>query len=157
MIEHTDLSYMANLYMALADKTRLRLLNLMRDREICVGYFTDILGQSQPKISRHLAYLKNSGIVEARRDGKWMHYSICWPTDPAGRALVHAVLEWIRANNDVTADMEKYRGLFGTSTSDEPESGGFVADVYGEADMKDSEKDYFTKERAHNELEDFLL
>jgi ArsR family transcriptional regulator, arsenate/arsenite/antimonite-responsive transcriptional repressor len=45
-------------FMALADKTRLRLLNLMRDGEICVCFFTEVLEESQPKISRHLAYLR---------------------------------------------------------------------------------------------------
>src|SRR5688500_6242965 len=66
----------ATLFLALGDKTRLRLLNLMRDREICVSEFTGILGQSQPLISRHLAYLRNAGVVTARREGKWMHYGI---------------------------------------------------------------------------------
>src|SRR6476620_9153040 len=84
MNEPNDLTYMANLYMALADKTRLRLLNIMRDGEVCVGDFTNILGQSQPKISRHLAYLRQAGIVEARRDGKWIHYRVVWPEDSAG-------------------------------------------------------------------------
>ena len=69
------------LFRALADETRLRLLNLIADREICVCYFVEILGLSQPKISRHLAYLRNAGIVSARRDGKWMHYKF----GPSGR------------------------------------------------------------------------
>ena len=55
------------LFAALADRTRLRLLNLMRDREVCVCYFVEILRQGQPKISRHLAYLRRAGIVSARR------------------------------------------------------------------------------------------
>ena len=67
---------METLFLALADKTRLRLLNLMREDEICVCYFTEALGESQPKISRHLAYLRNAGIVSARREGKWMNYKI---------------------------------------------------------------------------------
>ena len=61
------------LFAALADRTRLRLLNLMNGREVCVCYFVEILKQSQPKISRHLAYLRNAKIVSARREGKWMH------------------------------------------------------------------------------------
>ena len=65
------------LFAALADSTRLRLLNLMAGREVCVCHFVEILGQSQPKISRHLAYLRQAGIVAARREGKWMHYSTC--------------------------------------------------------------------------------
>jgi ArsR family transcriptional regulator len=62
------------LFAALADRTRLRLLNLMKGKEVCVCYFVEILGQSQPKISRHLAYLRRAGIIAARREGKWMHY-----------------------------------------------------------------------------------
>jgi ArsR family transcriptional regulator len=75
------LADMETFFMALADKTRLRLLNLMRDEEVCVCFFTEVLGDSQPKISRHLAYLRNAGIVQARRDGKCMHYSIIPPGD----------------------------------------------------------------------------
>ena len=74
---------LALLFAALADRTRLRLLNLMNGREVCVCYFVEILGQSQPKISRHLAYLRRAGIVAARREGKWMHYKIMCPHMPA--------------------------------------------------------------------------
>jgi ArsR family transcriptional regulator len=78
---------MARIFAALADTTRLRLLNLMAGREVCVCHFVDILGQSQPKISRHLAYLRQAGVVAARREGKWMHYSICAPADVTLAAL----------------------------------------------------------------------
>jgi ArsR family transcriptional regulator len=61
---------LAVLFAALADPTRLRLLNLMDRRELCVCYFVEILRQSQPKISRHLAYLRKAGIMSARREGK---------------------------------------------------------------------------------------
>jgi ArsR family transcriptional regulator, arsenate/arsenite/antimonite-responsive transcriptional repressor len=64
------------LFRALADRTRLRLLNLMSGQEICVCYLVEVLGLSQPKISRHLAYLRRAGIVSARRQGRWMHYRI---------------------------------------------------------------------------------
>jgi len=79
---------LATLFAALADSTRLRLLNLMAGREVCVCYFVEILRQSQPKISRHLAYLRKAGIVAARREGKWMHYSICPFADPAAGSIL---------------------------------------------------------------------
>ena len=63
-------------FAALSDPTRLRLLSLMRDREICVCYLQEVLKTNQPRISRHLAYLKRAGLVEARRDGKWTHYRL---------------------------------------------------------------------------------
>jgi ArsR family transcriptional regulator len=69
-VERASKTYdFALLFAALADRTRLRLLNLMDGREVCVCYFVEILRQSQPKISRHLAYLRRAGIVAARREG----------------------------------------------------------------------------------------
>ena len=72
---------LVRLFAALADRTGLRLLNLMQDREVCVCYFVEILEQGQPKISRHLAYRRKAGVVNARREGKWMHYRIDRPSD----------------------------------------------------------------------------
>jgi ArsR family transcriptional regulator len=63
-------------YAALADENRLRLLHLLKDGELCVCYLQEVLRTNQPKISRHLAYLKKAGLVEARREGKWMHYRL---------------------------------------------------------------------------------
>jgi len=91
---------MAGLFAALADPTRLRLLNLMAGREVCVCYFVEILGQSQPKISRHLAYLRKAGIVAARREGKWMHYSICASSD----SILAAVLAALGNDKQMRAD-----------------------------------------------------
>jgi ArsR family transcriptional regulator len=71
--EMRDLSFF---FAALADENRLRLLYLMKEGEICVCYLQRVLQTNQPKISRHLAYLKRAGLVEARRDGKWMHYRL---------------------------------------------------------------------------------
>ncbi len=100
---------METFYMALADKTRLRLLNLMRDEEVCVCFFTEVLGDSQPKISRHLAYLRNSGMVKSRRDGKWMHYSIVEPRDEEGKRVLQGVLGWLDSRPELRAEREKYK------------------------------------------------
>jgi len=98
---------LASLFAALADTTRLRLLNLMAGREVCVCHFVEILGQSQPKISRHLAYLRNAGIVTARREGKWMHYSICPPADPAATSILTAVLASLGKDQQMQGDLVK--------------------------------------------------
>lgn len=66
----------ALLFAALADENRLRLLHLMRKGELCVCFLQGALETNQPKISRHLAYLKRAGLVKARREGKWTYYSI---------------------------------------------------------------------------------
>src|SRR3954453_17737198 len=81
------------LFQALADPTRLRLLNLMAAGEVCVCYFVEVFDEPQPKISRHLAYLRRAGLVAARRDGKWMHYSLSVPADPAAAEVLRKVLE----------------------------------------------------------------
>lgn len=95
---------LVRLFAALADPTRLRLLNLMRGREVCVCYFVEILQQSQPKISRHLAYLRRAGIVTARRDGKWMHYSVVRPDDVAAASILDTVLESLEGDAAMRTD-----------------------------------------------------
>ncbi len=94
-------------FQALGDNTRLRLLNLMGDQEICVCYFVEILDQPQPKISRHLAYLRNAGIVSARREGKWMHYRIVMPPNEGAAKVLREILEWFKGEKTMQADRAK--------------------------------------------------
>lgn len=94
-------------FRALADRTRLRLLNLIGDSEVCVCYFVDVLKISQPKISRHLAYLRDAGIVSARRDGKWMHYRIAELEDLTAKRLLADVLERLKSDEALKAERSK--------------------------------------------------
>jgi ArsR family transcriptional regulator len=94
-------------FQALGDNTRLRLLNLMGDQEICVCYFVEILDQPQPKISRHLAYLRSAGIVAARREGKWMHYRIVMPPDIGASQVLRQTLSWLRGERAMQADRSR--------------------------------------------------
>jgi ArsR family transcriptional regulator, arsenate/arsenite/antimonite-responsive transcriptional repressor len=91
-------------FAALADRTRLRLLNLMRDGEVCVCFFAETIGTNNPKISRHLAYLKRAGLVKGRRDGKWMHYSISVPKDPRAADIFESVMRAIETDEEMRAD-----------------------------------------------------
>lgn len=91
-------------FQAMGDNTRLRLLNLMGDREICVCYFVEILDQPQPKVSRHLAYLRSAGIVEARRQGKWMHYRIVMPPHIGAAQILRQTLDWLTEDRAMQAD-----------------------------------------------------
>ena len=75
-MQENRLSQFTELFAALSDPTRLRLLGLMAGGEVSVGYLSDATGESQPKVSRHLAYLRDCGIVKTRRDGKWIYYAI---------------------------------------------------------------------------------
>lgn len=94
---------LAGLFQALSDPTRLRLLNLLAGGEICVCYFVEVLGEPQPKVSRHLAHLRTAGLVEARRDGKWIHYRLAEP--PAAlEALFEAVLETLARDPGMRRD-----------------------------------------------------
>ena len=93
-------------FSALADRTRLRLLNLMRDGEVCVCFFAEALGTNNPKISRHLSYLKRANLVAARRDGKWMHYSISEPTDKSAAEVFSATMKMLDNDPEMKADRE---------------------------------------------------
>ncbi|MGO8717613.1 MAG: ArsR/SmtB family transcription factor [Acidobacteriaceae bacterium] len=94
-------------FQALGDNTRLRLLNLMGDQEICVCYLVEILGQSQPKVSRHLAYLRRAGIVAARREGKWMHYRIVMPPNIGAAQVLRQTLAWLKEDRKMQADQAR--------------------------------------------------
>jgi ArsR family transcriptional regulator len=91
-------------FQALGDNTRLRLLNLMGDQELCVCYFVEILGAPQPKISRHLAYLRSAGIVSARREGKWMHYRIVMPAHIGAAQILRQTLDWLKEEKAMQTD-----------------------------------------------------
>jgi ArsR family transcriptional regulator len=98
---------LALLFASLADQTRLRLLNLMNGKEVCVCYLVEILGQSQPKISRHLAYLRRAGIVVARREGKWMHYKIVMPKHAGATRILSEALSVLSEDKTMQADLSR--------------------------------------------------
>jgi ArsR family transcriptional regulator len=161
MDEENVLKQMETFFLAMADKTRLRLINLMRSEEICVCFFTEVLGESQPKISRHLAYLRNAGVVEARREGKWMHYSIRRPSDADAARVMDEILSWLDSREELRLDRRKYETVCCSpemlvqiartpmpflGTEEEPD----VVEEYSVAGNAEVVS-------AHNELEDYLL
>lgn len=98
---------MERFFQALGDKTRLRVLNLMGSQELCVCYFVEILGQAQPKISRHLAYLRSAGIVAARREGTWMHYRIVFPPHTGAAKILRQTLDWLHEDRSMQLDRSR--------------------------------------------------
>ncbi len=92
------------LFKALADRTRLRLLNMMGRDEVCVCFFVEVLGESQPKISRHLAYLRRAGVVGARREGKWMHYRVIAHENPHAAKVFEEVMRWLAEDREMQRD-----------------------------------------------------
>lgn len=83
---------LTQMFLALSDGTRLRLLALMAGGEVSVGYLAEHLGESQPKTSRHLAYLRSAGLVSTRRDGKRIYYGIQSPLDPQLNEVLESTL-----------------------------------------------------------------
>jgi ArsR family transcriptional regulator, arsenate/arsenite/antimonite-responsive transcriptional repressor len=74
------LAQMEEFFKACADQTRLRILNMLASEgEVCVCHLVDVLQTNQPKVSRHLAYLKRVGLVADRKDGLWVHYRLAVP------------------------------------------------------------------------------
>ena len=99
------------LFKALADRTRLRLLNLIGEDEICVCFFVEVLGTNQPKISRHLAYLRKAGVVAGRREGKWIHYRVVEPPDRHAASVFREVRNWLREDETMQVDRNRLTQL----------------------------------------------
>ena len=97
-----------DLFRLLADETRLRILILLTRGELCVCDIMSVIGATQSKTSRHLAYLRNAGLVEDRREGLWIHYSLAKPTG----VLQQRVFEWLRhAESELPQAVEDLRTL----------------------------------------------
>jgi len=101
-----DLEALTSVYAALADPTRLRILSLLGDGEICVCHIHASLDVPQPTASRHLAYLRKSGLVEARREGIWMHYRLAALDNPVVAPVVKAALHAL-THTDISAKDER--------------------------------------------------
>jgi ArsR family transcriptional regulator, arsenate/arsenite/antimonite-responsive transcriptional repressor len=102
-----QLDEMETLFKALADATRLRILGLLLTGEVCVCDIHESLKIPQPKTSRHLAYLRRSGLVETRREGLWIHYRLGTLTDPVMRAIAEAVRHALTHVDTVHRDAER--------------------------------------------------
>lgn len=106
----TPLDDLEQLFRALADDTRLRILALLAAGEICVCHIHGALDLPQPTVSRHLASLRRAGLVVARRDGLWMHYRIEMPAAPALARVLKAALE-AAASAGTGPDRRRLSGL----------------------------------------------
>jgi ArsR family transcriptional regulator len=98
---------MAGLFQALGDPTRLRILGLLLTGEVCVYHIHESLRIPQPKASRHLAYLRRAGLVEARRDGLWMHYRLADSGDPIVATIRQTVAHTLGHVDTVRRDADR--------------------------------------------------
>ena len=90
LLRKFSMKEIAHILKALSDETRLRIVKLLQARELCVCELIQVLDMSQPRISRHLSILKNAGLVNDRREGKWVHYSL---TNGNGNNLNQIILK----------------------------------------------------------------
>src|SRR5258708_3522471 len=92
---------------ALADPTRLRIVALLVAGEICVCHIHEALRIPQPTASRHLAYLRRAKVVEARKDGLWVHYRLASVADAVVRTLLDAAIHCAGHLETVAADRKR--------------------------------------------------
>lgn len=106
---------LAAVYRALADETRLRILALLRDGEVCVCHLQGSLRLPQPTISRHLAYLRKSSLVESRRDGIWMHYRLAPASSPVVKQVVESALHALTHAESTAKDSARLKEELATA------------------------------------------
>ena len=102
-----------SVFKALADKTRLRILALLGNNEVCVCHIHDSLELPQPTVSRHLAYLRRAGLVGVRRDGVWMHYQLSRSLPPTVQAVLNAAVEALTSVRTTEQDRKQFQRAFG--------------------------------------------
>ena len=102
-IDTSSLAESSRMLKAFADPVRLRLLNLLsEDAEICVCHLHEALELPQPTVSRHLAYLRKTGLVNGRKEGLWVHYRLV-----KARSKLHANL--LNAVEESLGELETFR------------------------------------------------
>jgi ArsR family transcriptional regulator len=102
-----------SLFKALAYKTRLRIMALLGNNEVCVCHIHDSLGVPQPTVSRHLAYLRRAGLVDTRRDGVWMHYQVARSLNPSVQTVLNAAVDAVTKAPATAQDRKQFQRTFG--------------------------------------------
>ena len=115
-----ELKAVDEVFRALADSTRVRILGLLAAGEICVCHIHESLRLSQPLVSRHLAYLRRAGLVEARKEGLWVHYRIAPRNVEATRTLLDAVYHCVGHLSAVAKDAKRLEKRTGCCATAQP-------------------------------------
>jgi ArsR family transcriptional regulator, arsenate/arsenite/antimonite-responsive transcriptional repressor len=110
----TTIDQLEDTFKALADRTRLRILALLGNNEVCVCHIHDSLGLSQPTVSRHLAYLRRTGLVSVRRDGVWMHYRVSPSLAPEVLQVLDTAVQALRSVATTVRDRAQFEKAFGS-------------------------------------------
>jgi ArsR family transcriptional regulator len=128
----TTIDRLEDAFKALADRTRLRILALLGNNEVCVCHLHDSLGVPQPTMSRHLAYLRRTGLVRARRDGVWMHYRISPSLSPEIRQVLDAAVRALTSVTTTARDRAQFEKAFGPLYVVPTDAGGACCAPRGE-------------------------
>lgn len=94
-------------FRALADPTRLRILALLQDGELCVCDLFTVLDVPQPKVSRHLAYLRKAGFLLGRKEGQWRYYRLAEPRDAVHEKLLECLECCLPEVPEIANDLKK--------------------------------------------------
>jgi ArsR family transcriptional regulator len=114
-----DLESISVLFQALSDPTRLRIMGLLLTGEVCVCDIHESLKLSQPKVSRHLSYLRKAGLVNTRREGLWVHYRLADASDPFRATIQHAVTHVLGHLDTVQRDAQRLEKSTGCCLPDQ--------------------------------------
>jgi len=95
------------MFRAFSDPTRLRIMHLIRDRELCVGDIVSVLRLPQPTVSRHLAYLRRAHLVTGRKDGLWVYYSLAAPDSSFHQRLIGCLAGCFDDVPDIARDAQR--------------------------------------------------
>jgi ArsR family transcriptional regulator, arsenate/arsenite/antimonite-responsive transcriptional repressor len=128
----TTIDRLEDAFKALADRTRLRILALLGDNEVCVCHLHDSLGVPQPTVSRHLAYLRRTGLVSARRDGVWMHYRVSPSLPLEIRQVLDAAVQALTSVTATARDRAQFEKAFGSLYVVPTDAGGACCAPRGE-------------------------
>lgn len=104
---HMELRQIAGLFKSVSDQTRLRILNLLSNGEVCVCDISAALNLPQPKVSRHLAHLRNAGLVKDTRKGAWIFYSMAKLPSQLHRSIIRAVKTSHGASDVLQKDLRR--------------------------------------------------
>ncbi|MHC4399158.1 MAG: ArsR/SmtB family transcription factor [Planctomycetota bacterium] len=107
----TAVSQVDLMFRAFCDRTRLRILSLLHDGELCVGDIVESLRVPQPKVSRHLAHLRKAGLVTVRKEGLWCHYSLLSPRTEFHRKLLECAITCFKDVPEIKSDNTRARKL----------------------------------------------
>lgn len=121
------LDYPALLLKAFSDPVRLRLLNLLVDREVCVCDLHEALALPQPTVSRHLAHLRRIGLVVARKDGLWMRYRLAQPATDLHRGLLDCLGSYMVTLDVLQTDRRRLDQLLSSRSVAPMPTGGSLA------------------------------